>query len=140
MKPYCQDLRKRILAKAKVGNQTQAIIVVTSGVSLSTVEKWWRRQPETDNTMPLLPPHGLKRILQDYAPFLRVEVKKQPDITPSELSAVVTRQIGVEVSPSTVSRELQRLHLPRKKPLHDILRDNRRIRGLCRPANPSKGV
>ncbi len=39
MKPYSQDLRKRVLAKAKAGKQTQAFIAATFGVSLSTVEK-----------------------------------------------------------------------------------------------------
>jgi transposase len=115
MKPYCQDLRKRVLAKAKAGKQTQAFIAATFGVSLSTLEKWLRRQRETGGTTPLPPPHGPKRILQDYAPLLRAEVKNQPDIALAELSAILARHIGVEVSPSTVCRELQCLHLPRKK-------------------------
>ncbi len=115
MKPYCQDLRKRVIAKAKAGKQTQAFIAATFGVSLSTVEKWLRRKRETGNTTPLPPPHGPNRILQDYAPLLRTEVMKQPDITLGELSSVLARHMGVEVSPSTVCRELQRLHLPRKK-------------------------
>jgi transposase len=115
MKPYCQDLRKRVIAKAKAGKHTQVFIAATFGVSLSTVEKWLRRKRETGHTTPLPPPHGPKRILQDYAPLLRAEVMKQPDTTLGELSVVLARHVGVEVSPSTVCRELQRLYLPRKK-------------------------
>jgi len=115
MKPYCQDLRKRVISKARAGKHTQVFIAATFAVSLSTVEKWWRRKRETGNTTPLPPPHGPKRVLQDHAPLLRAEVMKQPDLTLGELSAVLARHMGVDVSPSTVCRELQRLHLPRKK-------------------------
>lgn len=115
MKPYSPDLRKRVLAKAKAGKQTQAVIAATFDVSLSTVEKWLRRERETGKTTPLPPPHGPARALQDYAPLLRSEVKQQPDITLNELCGRVASRTGVEVSPSTMCRELQQLRLPRKK-------------------------
>jgi len=115
MKPYSQDLRKRVLATAKAGKQTQAIIAATFEVSLSTVEKWLRRQRETGKTTPLPPPHGPPRVFQDCAPLLMAEVKQQPDITLRELCAHVASHTGVEVSPSTMCRELQQLRLPRKK-------------------------
>jgi transposase len=47
MKPYCQDLRRRVLAKAKAGKPSQAAIAAQLQVTLSTVEKWLRRQRET---------------------------------------------------------------------------------------------
>ena len=115
MKPYCQDLRKRIVTKAQAGKQTQAVIAATFGVSLSTVEKWLRRKRETGKITPKPPPHGPKRLLQDHAALLRTHVKQQPDITLAELCLRISRGIGIAVSPSTLCRELQRLDLPRKK-------------------------
>ncbi len=115
MKPYCQDLRKRVVTKAQAGKQTQAAIAATFGVSLSTVEKWLRRKRETGKITPRPPAHGPTRILQEQAPLIRAEVKRQPDITLAELCGRLGRCIGIAVSPSTMCRELQRLRLPRKK-------------------------
>ncbi len=115
MKPYCHDLRKRVLARVQAGKQTQAAIAVLFGVSLSTVEKWLRRKRETGKITPLPPAHGPKRILQDHAPLIRIQVKRQPDITLAELCAHIASCIGMVVSPTTMCRELQRLRLPRKK-------------------------
>jgi transposase len=115
MKPYSHDLRKRVLAKAQAGKQTQAAIATIFDVSLSTVEKWLRRKRETGKTTPLPPAHGPTRALQDCAAVIRAEVKQQPDLTLRELCARVASIAEVEVSPSTMCRELQQLHLPRKK-------------------------
>ncbi len=114
MKPYSQDLRKRVLTRVRVGKQTQAAVAKTFGVSLSTVEKWVRRKRETGQTTPLPPAHGPTRALQDCAAVIRAEVKKQPDLTLRELCARVASRGEVAVSPSTMCRELQRLRLPRK--------------------------
>ena len=115
MKPYSQDLRKRVLAKAQSGKQTQATIAETFGVSLSTVEKWLYRKRETGKITPLPPAHGPTRALQNCTALIRAEVKKQPDLTLRELCECVARSIEVKVSPSTMCRELQRLQLRRKK-------------------------
>ena len=115
MKPYCQDLRKRVVAKAKAGKQTQASIAATFGVSLSTIEKWLRRKRETGKITPKPPPHGPQRVLRDQASFLRAEVKRQPDSTLAELCVRIAGGLGIAVHPSTVCRELQYLQLPRKK-------------------------
>jgi len=115
MKPYCQDLRKRVLAKAQAGKQTQAVIAATFGISLSTLEKWLRRKRASGKTTPLPPAHGPQPMLDNYAALIRAEVRRQPDITLVELCACLARCVAIEVSPSTMCRELQRLRLPRKK-------------------------
>ncbi len=115
MKPYCHDLRKRVVAKAHAGKETQAAIAATFGVSLSTVEKWLRRKRETGKILPLPSAHGPKRILQDHAALIRAHVKQQPDITLAELCGCIATDLGIAVSSSTMCRELQRLRLPRKK-------------------------
>ena len=115
MKPYSQDLRERVLAKARAGKETQALIATTFGISLSTLEKWLRRKRTTGKSTPLPSANGPQPSLEDHAALIRAEVKRQPDITLVELCARLYRRVGIEVSPSTMCRALQRLRLPRKK-------------------------
>jgi transposase len=115
MQPYSQDLRRRVIAALKTGQQTQVEIADTFGVHLSTVEKWWRRWRETRTCAVLPQVHGPRRALRDSAAFLRTEVKRQPDVTLPELCARVAEAQGVSASPSMMCRELRRLRLPRKK-------------------------
>ena len=115
MKPYSQDLRQRVLARARTRKGTQAEIAASFGISLSTLEKWLRRKRETGKMTPLPSAHGPNPVLQNYATLLRAAVKQQPDITLTELCAHMSACVGIEVSPSTMCRELQRLRLPRKK-------------------------
>ncbi len=115
MKPYSQDLRDRVLAKARAGKETQAVVATTFGISLSTLEKWLRRKRTSGKATPLPPAHGPNPLLQNYAALIRAEVRRQPDITLVELCARISKCAGLEVSPSTMCRELQRLQLPRKK-------------------------
>ena len=115
MKPYSQDLRNRVLAKARAGKEPQAAIAATFGISLSTLEKWLRRKRMTGKSTPLPLAHGPKSVLEHHAALIRAEVKRQPDITLVELCAHLSHCVGIEVSPSTMCRTLQRLRLPRKK-------------------------
>ncbi len=115
MKPYSQDLRERVLAKARTDKETQASIAASFGISLSTLEKWLRRKRTTGKSTPLPLAHGPKPLLEAYAALIRAEVKHHPDITLVELCARLYRCVGIEVSPSTMCRALQRLRLPRKK-------------------------
>ena len=115
MKPYSQDLRSRVLASAETGQGTQASIAATYQVSLSTVEKWLRRKRETGQETALPPSRGRSRTLRDCAPFIRAELKQQPDSTLAELCARVAEGKGVQVSPSMLCRELRHLDLRRKK-------------------------
>ncbi len=115
MNPYSQDLRDRVLAAVKAGQQTQAVIAETFGVSLSTLEKWVRRKRQTGKSTPLPQAHGPQRTLRACAAVIRAEVKRQPDATLAELCDRVAAQTGVQASPSMMCRELQHLGLPRKK-------------------------
>ncbi len=47
--------------------------------------------------------------------FLAQQIKEQPDATLAELQERLQERKKVSVSPSTLSRELQLLRLPRKK-------------------------
>ncbi len=115
MNPYCPDLRKRVIAAAGAGDETQSAIAATFGISVSTVEKWLHRKRQTGKTTARPQTHGPARTLQPCAKLIRAEVKKQPDITLVELCERVAIVQGVTASPSMMCRELRRLHLPRKK-------------------------
>ncbi len=114
MKPYSQDLRERVIAALQTGG-TQAAVAEQFAVSKSTVEKWWYRWRDTGNCAALPPHSGPTPTLQPYERFLRAEVKQQPDVTLEELCARLAEAHRVVVHPTTMSRALQRLALPRKK-------------------------
>ncbi len=115
MNPYCPDLRKRVIAAAEAGDETQGEIATAFGVSLSTVEKWLRRKRQTGEATARSQTHGPARTLRPCAKLIRAEVKKQPDLTLAELCERVARVQRVKASPSMMCRELQHLNLPRKK-------------------------
>ena len=115
MNAYSQDLRIRVIAGAETGKQTQTSIAETFGVSLSSVEKWWRQKRETGRASALPQVHGPTRSLQDCAQFIRAEIKRQPDSTLAELCARVAAVKGMQASSSMMCRELQHLGLRRKK-------------------------
>ena len=115
MKPYSQDLRERVIAAVRAGQQSLPEIALTFGVSESTLDKWHKRWKDTGNVAALPFAGGRRRALRNCAALLRAAVKKQPDISLDELRVQVQATAGVVASPSMMCRELQRLHLPRKK-------------------------
>jgi transposase len=115
MKAYSQDLRERVIAAVDAGEQPRREIAATFGVSESTIDKWVKRWRATDSVAALPFGGGRRRALQACAALIRVEVKRQPDVTLAELCERVEAQTGVSASRSMMSRELQGLALPRKK-------------------------
>ncbi len=115
MNAYCPDLRKRVIAAAEAGDETQRAIAAAFAVSLSTVEKWLHRKRQTGKVTARPHTHGPARTLQSCAKFIRAEVKKQPDLTLAELCERVAKVQRVQASPSMMCRELHHLKLPRKK-------------------------
>lgn len=115
MRPYSQDLRERVIAALEAGDQSQAEIAETFAVSLSTIEKWWRRWRQTGTCTARPHAGGVRRALRDCEDFLRAEVQKQPDVTLDELRARTVEANGIKASPSMMCRELRELRLPRKK-------------------------
>ena len=115
MRPYSQDLRERIIAALEANEQTQPEIAERFGVSVSTVEKLWKRWRSTGLCAALPHAGGRRRVLQDVAERIRAEVMRQRDATLSELCERVEQAGGVASSPSMMCRELHRLDLPRKK-------------------------
>ncbi len=116
MQPISNDLRRRIIEAIQENEEAQPEIAERFAVSLSTLEKLWRRFGVTGKFEALPHAGGRKRRLETDEELLRAEVAAQPDITLAELSAKVASQKNQPpVSLSTMSEELRRLELPRKK-------------------------
>jgi len=115
MKPYSLDLRERVLAALQQGALTQPQIAEKYDVSLRTVETWARQWRETGNIAPKNHPSGPVRTLQACEAVIRQALRTQPDLTLAELCDRVASQAQVRGSVSMMCRELQHLHLPRKK-------------------------
>jgi transposase len=112
---YSLDLRERVLAAVRVGGQSLPQIAKTYRISESTLDKWCQRWRATGRVAALPWAGGRRRALRASGAVIRAEVKKQPDVSLSELCQRVAKQIGVVASPSMMCRELQALNLPRQK-------------------------
>jgi transposase len=123
---YSQDLRERVIAAVKAGEQSLSQIARTFGVSESTVDKWSRRWRETGQVAAKPWAGGPQRALRECAAVIQAEVRKQPDLTVVELCEQVEAATGVKASQSMMSRELARPKLPRKKRASTIASGTRR--------------
>lgn len=124
--PYSQDLRERVIAAVRAGEQSLSQIARTFGISESTVDKWSRRWRETGQVAAKPWAGGRRRALRDCVEAIRAEVRKQPDLTVDELCERVEAATGVQASQSMMSRELARLKLPRKKRVSTTANGTRR--------------
>ena len=116
MRPISNDLRRRIIEAIQENEETQPEIAERFSVSLSFVEKLWNRFRVTGSYEAKPHSGGRKRLLQEHEALIRSEVEVQPDITLSELVEKVSKVTKEpEVSLMTMSDELRRLGLPRKK-------------------------
>jgi transposase len=117
MGAYSLDLRERIISATKRGDRSQKAVAQLFGVSLSFVEKLVKRERTTGSCAALPWAGGRQRALKNDTAVIEAAVKKQPDIALAELCEHVVQAGGAPASPSMMCRELQRLHLPRKKSL-----------------------
>jgi transposase len=115
MNPYSYDLRKKIVSALEERDGTQEEVAERFSVSLSFVEKVWRRWRTTGSFSALPHGGGRKPSLQGHAEVIRKEIARQPDATLEELVEYLTSKGAPRVSLATMCLELQRLSLPRKK-------------------------
>ena len=116
MRAYSSDLRRRIIERIQENKKSQSEIAESFSVSLSFIEKLWRRFRATGSFEAKAHAGGRERMLRDYEELIRAEVKVQSDITLAELAEKVAKVSGKpKVSLMTMCDELRRLKLPRKK-------------------------
>jgi transposase len=126
MKAYSKDLRERIIGALEARAGTQPEIAERFSVSLSFVEKLWRRWRQTESCEAKPPGGGRRRALKERQPVIRAEVANYPDVTLAELCARVAQSDGVRASISMMCRELKKLKLPRKKSRFTTVSETRR--------------
>lgn len=114
MKAYSRDLRERILRAVDAG-QAKTAIAVTFSVSRSMVTRLVAQRRETGDITPRRPSGRPPKLPRTAATDLAAQVTAAPDATLPEYCAAWAQTHGVRVHPSTMSRALSRLGLPRKK-------------------------
>ena len=116
MKPYSNDLRRKIAEAYETGNYTQDEVAEMFGVSNATVRNFLRRKRQTGSTDALAHAGGRTSIL-DLAERdrLRQIARENDDATLAELCQLIKKKFKKSLSNSAMCRLLQALGLPRKK-------------------------
>jgi transposase len=116
MKSYSNDLRRRIVAAYETGDYSQDEIAELFRVCQKTVSNFVTRYEQTGSADQLAHGGGRQAQLDDQArDFIAGQVKQDNDLRLVPLCQMVEEKFKTKVSPSTMSRVLQALDLPRKK-------------------------
>lgn len=114
---YSVELRERVVSAVRRGVGTHEEIAEIFNVSMSSVTRWLKLDRKEDGV--LLPrPHGggRARLLDGEEAKILIElVEERNDRTIAELCAAMLKRTGKTISTSTLSRELARAGLTRKK-------------------------
>lgn len=111
---YSADLRYRVLV-ASDGRLSNRHVAELFQVSKGTVERWRRQRRETGQLCAGRSTGRPRAIPPEQEALLRAQVQALPDATLVEHCAQWAAMTGVEVSPATMCRALQRLAWTRKK-------------------------
>lgn len=113
---YSHDLRMRIVRAIERGEQSQREIAEDLEMSVTRVERIWRRYRETGQVRIKTWRHGrAQRLAGEGEKRLETILAGKPDTRLDELCAQVKDKNGRAVSLSTMSRQLKRLGIKRKK-------------------------
>ena len=116
MKPYSDDLRRKIIAAYENNDYSQQQVAELFGVSPATVRNLVRRKRETGSPDALPHSGGRSPALQAKARrFVQALLEENNDLTLAELRSQIERKHKQTVSLPTLCRLLQALDLPRKK-------------------------
>jgi transposase len=116
MRPYSNDLRRRIVKAYDSGEHSLAEVADLFSVSLATVKNFARRYRDTGSADALPHAGGRKPALNDKArSFIGELVKQNNDLTLAQLCRRVKARHRKVISVPTMGRLLQALGLPRKK-------------------------
>ncbi len=117
MKPYSEDLRKRIVQAVEVGGMSKSAAARLFGVSLSSVKRYLKLAERGVSLAPRKGGGRPPKTDQSTERLLREDVKERPAATVSERRRFLERTTGKVLSDSTVKRLLKRLGLSRKNGL-----------------------
>ena len=116
MKPYSNDLRRKIVEAYETGQFTQDEVAELFGVCNATVRNLIRRKRDT-GSCDVLPHAGGRTATLDSAERerLRLLARDNDDATLAELCQLVEKKFKKSISNPAMCRLLQTLGLPRKK-------------------------
>jgi transposase len=116
MQAYSLDLRQRVVSAYENGIETIPEVAERFEVSESFIKKLLARKRSTGNIAPIGHRGGQQKRLNDrHRKWLLKTVLAKPDITLADLQDLLEKEKSVSVSVPTLSRELRRLNLRRKK-------------------------
>jgi transposase len=116
MQAYSLDFRQKIVSAYENGLETIIEVAERFEVSPSFIKKMLARKRSTGDVKPVGHRGGQKKRLSDkHCKWLLKTVLGEPDITLADLQGRLEKQKKISVSVPTLSRELRRLNLRRKK-------------------------
>ena len=113
MKPYSEDLRRRIVRAVRDG-MSKSSAACLFGVSLSSVKRYLRLAARGVSLAPRKGGGRPPKTDQSTEKLLEEDVKERPAATVSERRRFLERTTGEALSDSTVKRLLKKLGLSRK--------------------------
>ena len=114
MRPYGDDLRKRIIAAKKSG-KTNAEVAERFEVCERTVERYWRRFEEKGHCRVEQIGGHLKSRLAGHEEVVASWIAAQPDLTLEELCERCQKELNVSLSLSGLWHRLKAMGLSYKK-------------------------
>jgi len=116
MRSYSIDLRERVLGAYRRGEGSIEDLADRFGIAPRSVRNWLKLMRTTGSVVPRAHGGGARlRLTPRRLLVLRRLVREDPDATLAELAERLTRATRCQVHPSTISRALADLDLPRKK-------------------------
>ncbi len=116
MQAYSLDLRQRVVSAYENGVETILEVAERFDVSQSFIKKLLARKRSTGTIAPVGHRGGQqKRLTEKHQKWLLKTVLAEPDMTLADLQERLEREKNISVSVPTLSRQLRRLNLRRKK-------------------------
>ncbi len=108
-RPFDDDLRRKFLTAYAAGKGTHAELCAVFGVSVGWAEKVCRQQRQNGQAERIRQRHGpLSRVDDAGKACLLEAIQERPDLTLSELQAVLVEQQGVRLCIAQVANVLKR--------------------------------
>ena len=116
MQAYSLDLRQRVVSAYENGVETILEVAERFEVSPSFIKKLLARKRSTGSIAPVGHRGGQQKRLSDgHRKWLLKTVLAEPDMILADLQERLEKEQNVSVSVPTLSRQLRRLNLRRKK-------------------------